>query len=276
VTGVRVRKPPRGRTPPVLAMAAETKPEDMHEWKVTTDATADATNVGNFLKELRGKDGEKGANPDDELSLVTSANAVKLILLGDSAVGKTKLVERFLMDGYKPHQLSTFALTLFRHNFIDESGDTIPVDIWDTAGQERFQNLHPSYFYKAHACIMVFDVTRKVTYKNLEHWFEELQEYCKGIPCFVVANKIDVDYKVTSKSFNFAAKRRLPFQFVSASDGTNVVKVFQAAVMAGKQWKESPPDDYFSEVMALLGETGLGETDEEDKKQESKSDQASS
>jgi Rab-like protein 2 len=63
-----------------------------------------------------------------------------------------------------------------------------------------------------------------------------------------------VDYKVTSKSFNFAAKRRLPFQFVSASDGTNVVKVFQAAVMAGKQWKESPPDDYFSEVMALLGE----------------------
>lgn len=239
-------------------------PDDMHQWKVTTDTTADATNVGNFLKELREKEGDK-SDPDSELSLVTSANAVKLILLGDSAVGKTKLVERFLMDGYKPHQLSTFALTLFRHNFADDEGNTIPVDIWDTAGQERFQNLHPSYFYKAHACIMVFDVTRKVTYKNLEHWFEELQEYCKGIPCFVVANKIDVDYKVTSKSFNFAAKRRLPFQFVSASDGTNVVKVFQAAIMAGKQWKDSPPDDYFSEVMALLGETGLGETDENKK-----------
>ena len=57
VTGVRVRKPPRGRTPPVFAMAAETKAEDMHEWKVTTDATADATNVGNFLKVRHGARG---------------------------------------------------------------------------------------------------------------------------------------------------------------------------------------------------------------------------
>ena len=67
----------------------------------------------------------------------------------------------------------------------------------------------------------------QVTYKNLETWYEELQENCKGIPTIVVANKIDVDYKVTSKSFNFAAKRKLPFFFVSASDGTNVVKIFQ-------------------------------------------------
>mmetsp|Transcript_20525 Transcript_20525/g.39005 ORF Transcript_20525/g.39005 Transcript_20525/m.39005 type:complete len:250 (+) Transcript_20525:353-1102(+) len=241
-------------------------PDEMHQWHVTTDSSADATNVGNFLKELRKQDGENGSASDDtELSLVTSANAIKLILLGDSAVGKTKLVERFLMDGYKPHQLSTFALTLFRYNFKQADGDTIPVDIWDTAGQERFQNLHPSYFYRAHACIMVFDVTRKITYKNLEHWYNELQEYCKGIPCFVVANKIDVDYKVTSKNFNFAAKRRMPFQFVSASDGTNVVKVFQAAIMAGKQHKDSPPDDYFSEVMALLGDSTLGEDNKDSK-----------
>lgn len=233
----------------------------MHDWKVTTDSTSDATNVGNFMKELRKNEGGAHGGDDTELSLVTSANAVKLILLGDSAVGKTKLVERFLVDGYKPHQLSTFALTLFRYNFKNTDGSNIPVDIWDTAGQERFQNLHPSYFYRAHACIMVFDVTRKVTYKNLDHWYNELQEYCKGIPCFVVANKIDVDYKVTSKSFNFAAKRRLPFQFVSASDGTNVVKVFQAAIMAGKQWKDAPPEDYFSEVMALLGDTALGVVD---------------
>ncbi|KAK3281868.1 hypothetical protein CYMTET_10353 [Cymbomonas tetramitiformis] len=108
----------------------------------------------------------------------------------------------------------------------------------------------------------VFDVTRKVTYKNLELWYKELQEYCKGIPCFVVANKIDVDYKVTSKTFNFASKRRLPFQFVSASDGTNVVKVFHAAIMAGLQQKDAPPDDYFSEVMNLLNDTPLKDDDE--------------
>lgn len=172
-------------------------------------------------------------------------------------MGKSKLVERFLLDGYKPHQLSTYALTLFRHNFTAPDGREIPVDIWyvsppsdpfpqiklrrfespfpifnapppqhrDTAGQERFNSLHPSYYYKAHACIMVFDVTRKVTYKNLERWYDELQQHCKGIPTFLVANKIDVNYAVTEKRFGFAEKHNLPFTFVSASDGCNVVKV---------------------------------------------------
>lgn len=61
---------------------------------------------------------------------VTSKNAVKVILLGDSAVGKSKLVERFLMDGYQPQQLSTFALTLFRYNFKHPDGREVAVDFW--------------------------------------------------------------------------------------------------------------------------------------------------
>ena len=54
--------------------------------------------------------------------------------------------------------------------------------------------------------------------------------------------------QVTSKSFNFAAKRKLPFFFVSASDGTNVVKIFQMAIMAGQKWKAAPKDDFYQEV----------------------------
>lgn len=72
-----------------------------------------------------------------------------------------------------------------------------------------------------------FDVTRKATYTHLADWYKELRQYCENIPCIVVANKIDVDYQVTSKKFNFAKKLGLPFEFVSAADGTNVVKVFQ-------------------------------------------------
>lgn len=72
----------------------------------------------------------------------------------------------------------------------------VPPDIWDTAGQERFNSMHASYYHRAHACIMVFDVTRKVTYKNLERWYNELQQHCAGVPTLVVANKIDVDYQV--------------------------------------------------------------------------------
>jgi Rab-like protein 2 len=122
------------------------------------------------------------------------------------------------------------------------------LDFWDTAGQERFDSLHPSYYYAAHACILVsitiqavflyrrawlmcavlqvFDITRKVTYTNLSKWYAELQENRPSIPCIVVANKIDrtlltaslvphhqtvffpVDLKATKKSFNFASKRQ--------------------------------------------------------------------
>merc|ERR1711988_207299 len=78
-------------------------------------------------------------------------SAIKVILLGDSAVGKSKLVERFLMGGYQPQQLSTYALTLFRHEAVVQGpdGESTPVDVdfWDTAGQERFNSMHPSYYH---------------------------------------------------------------------------------------------------------------------------------
>lgn len=193
----------------------------------------------------------------DELRMLTGSDAVKVILLGDSAVGKSKLVERFLLDDYHPQQLSTYALTLYRYLYKHPDGKNVDVDIWDTAGQERFNSMHSSYYYRAHACIMVFDVTRKLTYKNLERWYEELQDNCKGLPTIVVANKIDVDYRVTSKSFNFASKHRLPFFFVSASDGTNVVKIFQMAILAGVKYKLGPKEDFYQEVLDLLGELGL-------------------
>ncbi|XP_043378005.1 rab-like protein 2B isoform X2 [Chelonia mydas] len=115
---------------------------------------------------------------------------VKIICLGDSAVGKSKLMERFLLDGFRPQQLSTFALTLYKYT-TNVDGKNILVDFWDTAGQERFQSMHASYYHKAHACIMVFDVQRKVTYKNLNNWYKELREFRPEIPCIVVANKID-------------------------------------------------------------------------------------
>jgi small GTP-binding protein len=122
---------------------------------------------------------------------------LKIILLGDSAVGKSKLIERYLMDEYNPRQLSTYALTLFRKEVKLESGESSVVDFWDTAGQEAFNRMHPSYYYRAHCCILLFDVTRKVTYQHLADWYKELREYCENIPVVLVANKIDVDYNVS-------------------------------------------------------------------------------
>jgi len=95
----------------------------------------------------------------------------------------------------------------------------------------------------------------KATYQHLETWFDELREGAGKIPCICVANKIDMNYKVTSKSFNFPEQRNLPFFFVSAADGTNVVKVFEQAVEEAvghrDKWVLCPPPLFFKVLSSL-------------------------
>lgn len=193
---------------------------------------------------------DAGSNPDMDQRKYDADEAVKIICLGDSAVGKSKLMERFLLDEYRPQQLSTYALTLYKHT-ATVGNKTVTVDFWDTAGQERFQSMHPSYYHKAHACIMVFDVQRKITYKNLAIWYKELREYRPEIPCCVVANKIDADSKATQRSFNIGKKFKLPLYFVSAADGTNVVKMFREMILRAVEYKQNPRD-FMDEVMQEL------------------------
>ncbi len=118
-------------------------------------------------------------------------------------------MDRFLIDGYKPQRLSTYALSLFRHRtsvgrekiLIGEytrersvslsDNYFLTSDFWDTAGQECFQSMHPSYYHQAHACILVFDATRKNTYKSLPKWYKEMRQYRPNIPCVCGVNKID-------------------------------------------------------------------------------------
>ena len=178
-------------------------------------------------------------------------DVLKIILLGDSAVGKSKLVERFLMNNYQPRQLSTYALTLFRHS-AQIDGKEVSVDFWDTAGQERFNSMHPAYYHLAHACIMCFDVTRKQTYKNLPTWYKELREYRGSIPVICIANKIDVDMKVLQKEFAFPKKHNLELFFCSASDGTNVVSAFDCAIEKAVAYFKSPAKDFVDQVMHII------------------------
>uniref|UniRef100_I3KC92 RAB, member of RAS oncogene family-like 2 n=1 Tax=Oreochromis niloticus TaxID=8128 RepID=I3KC92_ORENI len=181
---------------------------------------------------------DAGSIPELDQKKYDADEQVKIICLGDSAVGKSN----------RPQQLSTYALTLYKHT-ATVGNKTIAVDFWDTAGQERFQNMHPSYYHKAHACIMVFDVQRKLTYKNLANWYKELREYRPEIPCCVVANKIDV-LVMTVLFFN-CFKQGLPFYFVSAADGTNVVKMFRDMIKRAVEYKQNP-SDFMDEVMQEL------------------------
>lgn len=179
---------------------------------------------------------------------------LKIIMLGDSAVGKSKILERYLMEEYNPRTASTYALTLFRHNHHDDSGKEYKIDFWDTAGQEQFNKLHASYYFQANACILAFDITRKVTYKNLEMWYNEMRQYCPDIPVICIANKVDADPSMARKKFNFPATHQLPFFPVSAADGTNVVRVIKETINLAIKNKEEPADEVMAEIWNLLRE----------------------
>lgn len=176
---------------------------------------------------------------------------VKLIIIGDTACGKSKLVERFLLDDYEQRQLSTYALTMYRHKATIDNRQ-VKIDIWDTAGQEQYNSLHPSFYFMANCCVLVFDVTRKQTYDNLKRWYAEIAQHCPNVPTVLVANKIDARPEVTKKKFQFAEKHALPFFFASAADGTNVVAIFEECLKLALRNKESPGDSYVRDVLEVL------------------------
>jgi len=219
---------------------------------------------------------ETAAPPEQQTAPASSSgaldpegeNALKIILLGDSAVGKSKLVERFLMQDYQPRMLSTYALTLFRHNAeIPNCDEKVAVDFWDTAGQERFNSMHPAYYHQAHACILCFDVTRKQTYKNLPQWIKELRDYRSKIPTICIANKVDVDYNVVNKDFAFPKKHNMKLYYCSAADGTNVISAFEDAIQQAHDYANSDDkDDFVDQVLALVNDTNSMRVDNTESK----------
>nr|AFZ78866.1 Ras family protein [Coptotermes formosanus] len=175
---------------------------------------------------------------------------LKIVLLGDSAVGKSKLVERFLLQEYTSQTNSTFALTLYEYK--KKIGEKeLLVSIWDTAGQERFDSLHPSFFYAAHAAILVFDATRKETYQHLEEWNQQLVSNRGQIPVLVAVNKIDSNQNVVKKQFKWPQDKGYPVFFVSAANGTNVVSLFEETINLA--WKNKfNKDDVMGAIADVL------------------------
>eukprot|EP00834_Sanchytrium_tribonematis_P006306 NODE_452_length_7258_cov_0.721050.p6 type:complete len:152 gc:universal NODE_452_length_7258_cov_0.721050:4697-5152(+) len=141
---------------------------------------------------------------------------LKIILIGDTACGKSKLLQRFIKNEYVAFNSSTHGLSLFQYkypftqNHPYKIDNHIEISFYDTAGQDRFQSVHPSYYYGAHCAIMIFDLGRKSTYKHLsENWYQELQQYRPHIPIIVIGNKIDENPEMKSKSFLFAKDKIL-------------------------------------------------------------------
>ncbi|KAJ1994846.1 ras GTPase [Dimargaris cristalligena] len=153
----------------------------------------------------------------------------KLLLIGDSGVGKSCLLLRFADDTYTESYISTIGVD-FKIRTIELEGKTVKLQIWDTAGQERFRTITSSYYRGAHGIIVVYDVTDTDTFTNVKQWLQEIDRYAsEGVSKLLVGNKSDLeDKKVVEYTVakEFADQLGVPFLETSAKDSTNVEQAF--------------------------------------------------
>lgn len=153
----------------------------------------------------------------------------KLLLIGDSGVGKSCLLLRFADNTYTDSYISTIGVD-FKIRTVEIDGKTVKLQIWDTAGQERFRTITSSYYRGAHGIIVVYDVTDKVSFNNVKQWLGEIDRYaCQSVNKLLVGNKADlVEKKVVdfNEAKEFADSLNISFLETSAKSAQNVEEAF--------------------------------------------------
>merc|ERR1719350_680173 len=154
----------------------------------------------------------------------------KLLLIGDSGVGKSSLLLRFSDDTYSENYVCTVGVD-FKIRTLEVDGKTVKLQIWDTAGQERFRTITSSYYRGAHGIIIVYDVTDKESFSNVKHWIQEIEKYAAdSVNRLMIGNKCDLSSKkVVSYDEAKELSDSLGVQFLetSAKNAHNVEQAFQ-------------------------------------------------
>jgi len=163
----------------------------------------------------------------------TPNEPLKIVLIGDSSVGKTSLIHRFVEDTYVADQPNTIGVDFFAKKLQIE-GKTHSIQIWDTAGQERFKSMIRTYFRSASAALLVFDLTKKASFDHVNAWLTTVQEDMDPkAPIVIVGSKSDlVDQRaIPEKNVrSFANKLGLEYFEVSSLNSEGVQNLFKSTV----------------------------------------------
>ncbi|KAL6632707.1 GTPase [Neocallimastix californiae] len=153
----------------------------------------------------------------------------KVVLIGDSGVGKSNLLSRFTRNEFNLESKSTIGVE-FATRSIQVDSKTIKAQIWDTAGQERFRAITSAYYRGAVGALLVYDIAKQVTYENVNVWLKELRDHAdSSIVVMLVGNKSDLGHLravSTDDAKKFAAENNLSFIETSALDSSNVELAF--------------------------------------------------
>ena len=157
----------------------------------------------------------------------------KVLLLGDTDVGKSSLILRYTEETFNSKLVNSIGVD-FKMKKKEIDGKIIKVQIWDTAGHERFRSITYSYYRGANAIIIVFDITDKKSFLSITEWLKQIEKHAKeNVFKFLVGNKSDLaeERKVTfEEAKEYADKHDLPYIETSAKEGININELFESSI----------------------------------------------
>lgn len=153
----------------------------------------------------------------------------KVLLIGDSGVGKSCILLRFADDVYSESYISTIGVD-FKIKTITRNGNTIKLQIWDTAGQERFRTITSSYYRGAHAIILAFDLTDRKSFEQIGHWMGEIERFAtENVFVLLIGTKADLreDHVITKNDIDMVCNtHKLDYVETSAKNNENIDELF--------------------------------------------------
>lgn len=165
---------------------------------------------------------------DDEYHLL-----FKVVLIGDSGVGKSNILTRFTKNRFNPDSKATLGVEFDTKNMRFED-HTIRVQIWDTAGQERFRAITSNYYKGAMGALLVFDVTKPITFRNVERWLSEVKtNAAENIVVMLIGNKSDLRSTGATEEVRledvteFVTANNIAYLETSAKEDTNIKEAFE-------------------------------------------------
>uniref|UniRef100_A0AAY4AXV2 small monomeric GTPase n=1 Tax=Denticeps clupeoides TaxID=299321 RepID=A0AAY4AXV2_9TELE len=170
-----------------------------------------------------------------------------VMLVGDSGVGKTCLLVRFKDGAFLAGSFISTVGIDFRNKVLNIDGVKVKLQIWDTAGQERFRSVTHAYYRDAHALLLLYDVTNKSSFENIQAWLTEIHEYAqKDVVVMLLGNKADATQQRVVKREDgekLAKEFGVPFMESSARSGLNVELAFVAIARELKHRSMKNPDE---------------------------------
>ncbi|KAI3404522.2 hypothetical protein KGF56_002714 [Candida oxycetoniae] len=177
---------------------------------------------------------------------------LKVIILGDSGVGKTSLMQQFVNNKFSQQYKATIGADFLTKEIPIQHNKTVTLQIWDTAGQERFQSLGVAFYRGADCCVLCFDVTNEKSLNNLTSWKDEFLVQSnvsnpQDFPFIIIGNKIDVDdskkipslqKKLHNITHNQLGGLNYPVFETSAKDSINVEAAFEVVAKMALQQEE--------------------------------------